>query len=205
MEQHITVFASLIAILRMMPLQRNRTYCMLRAMKPGLMAGLILAVLLTASCRRPGTPPPAPAGAEQTAPSGQPQPKLPVIKLWLGDKEIVAEQATTSAQVQTGMMFRKDMGENDGMLFIFAGPMRASFWMRNTLVPLSCAYIDPSGTILEIHDMKPLDETPIEAASAQVQYVLEMKQGWFERNHIGAGTSVRTERGSLSQTYFGQP
>jgi uncharacterized membrane protein (UPF0127 family) len=53
--------------------------------------------------------------------------------------------------------------------------------------------------------MKPLDETPIQASTGQVQYVLEMKQGWFERNHIGVGTSVRTERGSLSQTYFGQP
>jgi uncharacterized membrane protein (UPF0127 family) len=177
---------------------------MLAPMKAASLAGLLLAALLF-GCNRPSPPPPAATVAEQQPPSGQPQPQLPIIKMWLGDKEIVAEQATTGDQVQTGMMFRKAMGENEGMLFIFARAMQASFWMRNTLIPLSCAYIDPSGTILEVHDMKPLDETPIQASSDQVQYVLEMKQGWFERNHIGVGTSVRTERGSLSQTYFHQP
>ena len=53
--------------------------------------------------------------------------------------------------------------------------------------------------------MKPLDETPIQAGSDQVQYVLEMKQGWFERNHVAVGAAVRTERGTLAQTYFGRP
>jgi uncharacterized membrane protein (UPF0127 family) len=110
----------------------------------------------------------------------------------------------TADQVQTGMMFRKEMGENEGMLFIFPQPMRTSFWMRNTLIPLSCAYIDSAGVILETHEMKPLDETPILAApESQVQYVLEMPGGWFARNNIGPGTVVRTERGSLADTYFG--
>ena len=144
-----------------------------------------------------------PSGVEQTV-SGQPQPKLATIKLWLGPKEIVAEQAIEPLEVQTGMMFRKEMGEDEGMLFIFDAPMRARFWMRNTLLPLSCAYIDPAGVILELHDMKPLDETGIEAATDRVQYVLEMKQGWFQRNNIAPGTVVRTERGSFAQTYFGQ-
>ena len=88
------------------------------------------------------------------------------------------------------------------MLFVFGGPMRASFWMRNTLIPLSCAYIDPEGVIQEIRDMKPLDETPIEAKTDQVQYVLEVKQGWFERNKVNVGMLVRTEQGSLRETYF---
>jgi hypothetical protein len=174
-------------------------------MKSGLVTALLLGLMFFAGCNQPVAPTPRPSAADPTAPSGQPQAKLPTLKIWLGDKEILAEQASTPSQVQTGMMFRTQMGENEGMLFIFAAPMRASFWMRNTLLPLSCAYIDPSGTILEIHDMTPLDETPIQASTGQVQYVLEMKQGWFERNHIGVGTSVRTERGSLSQTYFGQP
>jgi uncharacterized membrane protein (UPF0127 family) len=174
----------------------------------------LLGVALQIGCSQRVAPPPAtPQSSTETTPPtrteptpvGQPQPKLPTIKLWLGPKEIVAEQALTPDQVHTGMMFRKEMGEDEGMLFVFTQPQKISFWMRNTLLPLSCAYIDPSGTVLEIHDMKPLDETSILAASNDVQYVLEMKQGWFERNHIGVGTSVRTERGSLSQTYLGQP
>jgi uncharacterized protein len=130
------------------------------------------------------------------------QPKLPTIKLWVGSQELETEQAVTLPEVMTGMMFRKSMGEHEAMLFIFTRPHRASFFMRNTSVPLSCAYIDSEGTILELHDMKPLDETPIEASSGNVQYVLEVKQGWFERNKVGVGAVVRTELGSLRETYF---
>jgi uncharacterized protein len=166
-------------------------------------AAFLLVYLLQSGCSRPGPVPSTAAPPEQVAPS-RAQPRLMTIKLWLGPKEVIAEQAVTADQVQTGMMFRKEMGEDEGMIFIFGRPQRASFWMRNTLIPLSCAYIDPAGVILEIHDMKPLDETPIEAGSDQVQYVLEMKQGWFERNHIMPGTVVKTERGSLAQSYFGR-
>jgi uncharacterized membrane protein (UPF0127 family) len=145
---------------------------------------------------------PAAAAVSEAAPTGRPQPKLPTIKLWLGAQEIIVEQAITRPQVQTGMMFRKEMAENEGMLFIFPQPHRAAFWMRNTLLPLSCAYIDPEGVILEIHELKPLDETSVTAASDQVQFVLEMKEGWFSSHQVGLGTVVRTERGSLRQTYF---
>jgi len=103
-----------------------------------------------------------------------------------------------------GMMFRTNMLENEAMLFVHPYPVRASFWMRNTLLPLSCAYIDNEGLILEIHDMKPLDESPITAASEAVRYVLETRQGWFERNAVSTGAVVRTERGSLGETFFGR-
>ena len=130
------------------------------------------------------------------------QPKLPTMKLWIGAQEMNAELALTHTQVSTGMMYRKEMGENEGMLFVFGRPHRASFYMRNTLIPLSAAYIDSEGTILEIHDLKPLDETPVEASSDKVQYVLETPQGWFKRNNIAVGTVIRTERGSLHDTFF---
>ncbi len=164
----------------------------------------VAALLAAASCSQPPAAS-APSASDSSAAPGKPQAKLATIKLWLGPKEVIAEQALGPSEVQTGMMFRKEMGEDEGMLFAFAQPHRASFWMRNTLLPLSCAYIDPSGVILEIHDMKPLDETPIQAGSDQVQYVLEMKQGWFERNHVAVGAAVRTERGTLAQAYFGRP
>jgi uncharacterized protein len=102
----------------------------------------------------------------------------------------------------TGMMWRTNMAEMDGMLFVFAQPHRARFWMRNTILPLSCAYIDPEGTILELHDMKPRDESGIPANSDNVQYVLEMNKGWFERHNVTSGMLINTERGSLSKTFF---
>ena len=133
----------------------------------------------------------------------QPQTKLQTMKLYLGPQEITAELAVTLPQITTGMMFRTNMAEMEGMLFVFGRPHQAQFWMRNTLLPLSCAYIDPEGTILELHDMKPLDETGIPAATDQIQYVLEMKQGWFQRNNVSTGAVVRTPRGTLQQTFFG--
>ena len=133
------------------------------------------------------------------------QPRLPTLKLWIGAQEMVTEIARQQVEVNTGMMHRKQMGENEGMLFVMPYPHRASFYMRNTLVPLSAAYIDPKGTIVEIHDLKPLDETPVEAQSDRIQYVLETPQGWFKKNNIGPGTLIRTEKGSFEQTFWKQP
>ena len=162
--------------------------------------------LLLSGCERDAIlPASSQASGARPAPAGRPQPKLSTIKLWLGPQEILAEQALAPNEIQTGMMFRKEMAENEGMLFLLPdGPTQASFWMRNTLIPLSCAYIDPDGVILEIHDMKPLDETPIQAQTDRVQYVLEVKQGWFERNKVNVGMLVRTERGTLRETYLAQ-
>jgi hypothetical protein len=129
------------------------------------------------------------------------QPKLPTLKLWLGAQELTAELATTPRQIATGMMFRTGLAEKEAMLFVFRFPHRTSFYMKNTTVPLSCAYIDSEGVIREIHDLQPLTEDPVEAASDAIQYVLEVKQGWFERNRVGVGTLVWTERGSLAQTF----
>ncbi len=164
---------------------------------------LVLAALVFgAGCENSGT---QAADSDAKKPSGgQPQPKLPTVKLWLGSKELITEIARTPNQLATGMMFRKEMAENEAMLFIFAQPHKASFYMKNTLIPLSCAYIDSEGVILEIRDMKPLDEKPIEAASNRIQFVLETKQGWFERNKVGVGALLRTEKGSLVETFLGR-
>jgi uncharacterized protein len=122
--------------------------------------------------------------------------------LWMGAKEVVAELALTPVQVATGMMFRKDMGEDEGMLFVFGQPHRTSFYMKNTLIPLTCAYIDSEGVVTEIHDLEPKNETPVPAKSDKIQYVLEMNRGWFDKNKIGVGTVVRTEHGTLPETFF---
>ena len=128
-------------------------------------------------------------------------PKLPVIKLWLGRQEIMAEIAAAPRELATGMMHRKEMGENEGMLFILPIPQQASFYMRNTTVPLSVAYIDTEGTILEIHDLQPLNEEPVPSKSERIHFVLETKQGWFDRNQVSIGNVIRTEYGTLRETF----
>jgi uncharacterized membrane protein (UPF0127 family) len=134
--------------------------------------------------------------------ASQAQPKLPTIKMYVGAQELTVELARTQTQWATGMMFRKSIGEQEGMLFVFPTTHRASFYMKNTQVPLSCAYIDPDGQILEIHDLVPFNESPVPANTDRIQYVLETAQGWFTRNHVNVGMAVRTERGTLLETLF---
>ena len=124
------------------------------------------------------------------------------MKVWLGAEEMETELALTGIQQQTGMMFRTNLAENAGMLFVSPGPYRAGFWMMNCPLPLSAAYIDPEGVILEIHDLQPHNTNSVVAASERVQFVLETSQGWFGRHNVATGTVVRTERGTLADTFF---
>lgn len=132
----------------------------------------------------------------------QAQPKLQTIKLWIGSEEMIAELALTPVQQQTGMMYRTNMAENTGMLFPLPYTQRASFWMKHCPLPLSAAYIDPEGIIQEIHDLQPHNTNGVVAASENIRYVLETPQGWFQRHNIREGVSIRTEQGSLQQTFF---
>lgn len=129
------------------------------------------------------------------------QPRLQTMKLWLGPQVVTAELALTAVQQQTGMMFRTNMAEGEGMLFAFPMAHQASFWMKNTCLPLSAAYIDPAGVILEIHELKPFDTNAVVAASDRIQYVLEMRPGWFQRNGVSTGAVVRTEHGPLGAAF----
>lgn len=100
------------------------------------------------------------------------------------------EIADTPQASENGLMFRDSLPEDRGMLFLFEQPKRASFWMRNTKIPLSIAYVDSAGTILEIKSMQPLDETVVPSASEQVTYALEVNQGWFARHGISVGAKI---------------
>jgi uncharacterized membrane protein (UPF0127 family) len=162
-----------------------------------------VAVVLITGCEKQASRADSPAVTTDNTP-GKAQPRLPTATLWLGSTEMVVEVARTLPQIQTGMMHRKSMEKDEGMLFILPVVQRASFYMKNTLVPLSCAYIDPEGEILEIYDMTPKDENPIFAKSDRILFVLEVNQGWFQRNNIGVGTVIRTDRGSLSETFLGR-
>ena len=165
---------------------------------------LLLALGLCGGCAGGCNKPAAPATGEAASPKlpTAAQPKLQTMKLWLGAEEMIAELALTGQQLQTGMMFRTNLAENAGMLFVFPTPHRASFWMKNCPLPLSAAYIDPEGVILEIHDLQSHNTNSVEAASDRVQFVLETNQGWFGRHHVTPGMVVRTERGTLLETFF---
>jgi uncharacterized protein len=162
-------------------------------------AALLAVALLGIGCRKSTATPPE---ARRDAQAVRAQPRLPVIKLWLGAQELAAEIARSDDQIMTGMMFRTNIAESEGMLFVFPTPRRTSFWMHNVPIPLSCAYIDSGGTILEIHDLKPHEDTPIVADSDRIQFVLETSQGWFQRNQVSTGTLIRTERGPLLETFY---
>jgi hypothetical protein len=168
---------------------------------------LVLLVLAggLAGCDKQSAKPPivaTPTQASHPTEPTQAQPQLRTIRLWLGPEELVTELALTAEQVRTGMMFRTNLAENAGMLFVFARPTQAAFWMKNCPLPLSAAYINPEGSIVEINDLQPQDTNSVVAASDDVQFVLEVNQGWFTRHHIATGTWVRTEVGSLRDTFF---
>lgn len=96
------------------------------------------------------------------------------------------ELADDPAEQAKGLMFREKMAASAGMLFVFPKPKHASFWMKNTLIPLTAAFIADDGTIVNLVDMKPLDEAS-HCSQAPVRYVLEMNQGWFAQRHLRAG------------------
>lgn len=167
----------------------------------------IVVLLLTAalafgcaSCEKNAAPaaPPTVALSSPTAA----QPKLPTIKLYVGTNELETEMAVTAQQMQFGMMFRKSMSDTEGMIFVFAQPQRAGFWMRNVTVPLTCAYIDTQGIVRELHDMKPMDETSVLSQSDQIRFCLEVPQGWFQRHNLGPGVAVGTSKGTLEQVFL---
>ena len=131
------------------------------------------------------------------------QPKLPTVKIYLGAEQMDAEMCVTPRQTQTGMMFRKTMGTNDGMIFSLGVPQQAGFWMKNCFVPLSVAFIDPDGVIEEIHPLQVQDANTVYSTATNIRFALETPQGWFEAHHVTTGMVIRTERGSLLET-FGQ-
>jgi hypothetical protein len=174
-----------------------------------LSAAILLACFaIFVGCQKPAqTPPPPPpstsAGGIDISEPTAAQPKLPTVKLWLGPEQMDAEMCTTPRETQTGMMFRKTMGENDGMIFSLGYDQQASFWMKNCFVPLSVAYISADGAIQEIHPLEPHNETAVVSNTNNIRFALETPQGWFEKHHVTPGMVIRTERGSLLDT-FGQ-
>ena len=115
-----------------------------------------------------------------------PQMDLQRVKLTAGMHLISAQVAQTPEQRQTGLMHRKEMPQGEGMLFVFEQPGQQCFWMKNTLLPLTAAFVADDGTIVNLEDMKP-QTTDSHCSAKPVRYVLEMNQGWFAKKGLKAG------------------
>ena len=117
------------------------------------------------------------------------QPQLPVLELSAGMHRIEAEVAATPESRQTGMMLRTSMPPHRGMLFVFPEIAKHCMWMRNTLVPLSVAFLDDKGHILNVEDMQPKSEDN-HCSARPARYALEMNLGWFRSRGVGAGFAI---------------
>jgi len=124
------------------------------------------------------------AGAQDT-----PQTQLQRTGLSVGIHQIDAQIAMTSEQREIGLMFRKDMPQHEGMLFVFESPSRLCFWMKNTLLPLTAAFIADDGTVVNLENMKP-QTTDSHCSSKPVRFVLEMNQGWFAKRGVKPGSKI---------------
>jgi len=115
-----------------------------------------------------------------------PQLDLPRTKITAGMYLIDAQVAAMPEQRSTGLMFRTQMPQSEGMLFVFERPGEQCFWMKNTLLPLTAAFVADDGTIINLADMKP-QTTESHCSLQPVRYVLEMNQGWFGKKGIKPG------------------
>jgi uncharacterized membrane protein (UPF0127 family) len=125
-----------------------------------------------------------PAWSQET-----PQLNLPRVTLTAGMHLIHAQVAATHQQRAVGLMFRKEMPAGDGMLFVFEQPSSQCFWMKNTLLPLTAAFLADDGTIVNLADMQPQTEKT-HCSAKPVRFVLEMNQGWFAKRGIKAGSKL---------------
>ena len=115
--------------------------------------------------------------------------ELPQRTLTIGDNRFVVEVAATPQTRETGLMNRFSLQQDHGMLFVFEAPQPLAFWMKNTYIPLSIAFVDRNGRILNIEDMRPQDEST-HWSKGPALYAIEMRQGWFASKGIAAGDSV---------------
>jgi uncharacterized protein len=108
----------------------------------------------------------------------------------VGDRTVRMQIAALPAEMEKGLMRRKSMGADEGMLFVFDQPQQMGFWMHNTTLPLDIGYFDASGELKEIYPMYPLDERPVASLSRSIQFCLEMNQGWYKLSGVKPGVKI---------------
>ena len=120
------------------------------------------------------------------------QTTLPRVKLAAGMHQIEAQVAQSIDERSTGLMYRRQMPLHEGMLFIFEQPSVQCFWMKNTVLPLTAAFVAADGTVVNLEDMRPMT-TDSHCSAQPVRFVLEMNQGWFAKRGIKPGSKLTGE------------
>ena len=115
---------------------------------------------------------------------------LRTVDLNVGGTPLKVEVADTQESLSNGLMYRSALPEGQGMLFILGPAQQASFWMKNTKIPLSVGYIDGNAILREEHDMQPFDERTTRSTSNEICYALEVNQGWFQKHHIDPAVKI---------------
>jgi uncharacterized protein len=157
-------------------------------------------VLLLVGCGGTKADPGAQSQGDQQSPGGAGEKTSGLRVLFIDSSEgkkveLRVEIADDAVEQARGLMYRSALGEDRGMLFVYPDERELSFWMKNTLIPLSIAYIDSEGRIVDILDMKPLDDRPPHYLSSEpVQYALEVNKGFFEKRGVKVGDSVELPR-----------
>lgn len=142
----------------------------------------VLLLLLALSCA------PRSGGAGDAGPAAA-NPRLRTVTLRVGSASLEAEVASTEDQRSRGLMYRTRLDEGRGMLFVFESDLRPAFWMKNTTIPLSLAYVAADGTVTQIIDLVPLSEEPRQS-QRYVRYALEVPRGWFATAGLRVGDRI---------------
>ena len=175
--------------------ERARRAAYARGVKrlPGLAVLALLAAAFATAC---GDSSAAPAATPTAAATPTPGPDILTVRGPDGKAtRVTVEFAVTPEERQKGLMFRESLAPDAGMLFVFPRDNAGGFWMKDTLVPLTIAYIDASGRVMELFDGVPRDTTTLRPAAAY-RYVLEVNKGWFEAHGLGVGALVQLPSGT---------
>lgn len=132
------------------------------------------------------------AGCDSSAPKTSAAPKTWAdrFEIAVGSRTVRLQLAVREDEMARGLMERRDLGRDDGMLFVYERPQQLSFWMRNTPTPLDIGFFNAHGMLEEVYPMHPFDETPVKSRSTLLSLALEMNQGWFRENGVRPGMQI---------------
>ncbi|MFI5357250.1 MAG: DUF192 domain-containing protein [Opitutales bacterium] len=129
-------------------------------------------------------------GRKEPAAPAAPKTVADFFTIQVGGRSVRMQLAVLNAEMERGLMERRNLGSDEGMIFIYQRPQRMSFWMHDTSTPLDIGFFDRSGTLVEVYPMQPFDETTVASRSEQLQFALEMNQGWYSANGVFPGATL---------------
>jgi len=118
------------------------------------------------------------------------KPATEFFVIQVGDRPVRMQLAVRPREMERGLMERRDLKADEGMLFVYPGTQQMSFWMRNTPTPLDIGFFTADGVLKEIYPLHPFDERPVTSRSNELKFALEMNQGWFAKNEVKPGAKL---------------